>query len=51
MLIRNEKSEIVIEAVCETLKYFSIMECYYPEEYNTQEMLNLIRNKRIDLNL
>lgn len=51
MLIRNEKSEIVIEAVYETLKYFGIMECYYPEEYNTQEMLNLIHNKRIDLNL
>ena len=51
MLIRNKKSEILIEAVCETLKYFRIMECYYPEEYNTQEMLNLIRNKRIDLNL
>lgn len=51
MLVRNEKCDLVNEAISETLKYLGFMEPYYPEKYHHEDIRNIIVNKKIDLNL
>jgi hypothetical protein len=51
MLIRNEKSDLVNEAISETLKYLDFMETYYPEKYHHEDIRNIIVNKKINLDL
>lgn len=51
MLVRNEKSDLVNEAISETLKYLGFMEPYYPEKYHHEDIRNIIVNKKIELDL
>lgn len=51
MLVRNEKSDLVNEAISETLKYLGFMEHYYPEKYHNEDIRNIIVNKKDDLTL
>lgn len=51
MLVHNEKSDLVNEAISETLKYLDFMETYYPEKYHNEDIRNIIINKKIDLDL
>ena len=51
MLVRNEKSDLVNEAISETLKYLGFMEPYYPEKYHHEDIHNIIVNKKIELDL
>lgn len=50
-LVRNEKSDLVNEAISETLKYLGFMEIYFPEKYHQEDIRNIIVNKKIELNL
>lgn len=51
MLVRNEKSDLVNEAVSETLKYLGFMEPYYPEKYHQEDIRKIILDKRLELAL
>lgn len=51
MLVRNEKSDLVSEAISETLKYLGFIEPYYPEKYHHEDIRNIIINKKDDLAL
>lgn len=51
MLVRNEKSDLVNEAISETLKYLGFIETYYPEKYHQEDIRNIIVNKKIELDL
>lgn len=51
MLVHNEKSDLVNEAISETLKYLDFMETYYPEKYHYEDIRNIIVNKKINLDL
>ena len=51
MLVRNETSDLVNEAISETLKYLGFMEPYYPEKYHHEDIRKIILDKRLELAL
>ena len=51
MLVRNEKSDLVNEAISETLKYLGFMETYYLEKYHNEDIRKIVLDKRLELAL
>lgn len=51
MLVRNEKNDLVNEAISETLKYLEFMEPYYPEKYHHEDIRKIILDKSLELAL
>ena len=45
MLLDNEKSTLVAEAVTETIKYFGFIEYYLTEKYDSTTLNNIILKK------
>lgn len=51
MLVRNEKSDLVNEAISETLKYLDFMENHYPEKYHNEDIRKIVLDKSLELAL